>query len=815
MRRPFLGIGISSVIGIIISYYFKVDMFFSFALLLIGFLIYGILVYRDINNSYFILILSLVIGLTLGSYRLNSSVLIKNIEKSLNISGIVDQVSSQDEDQSRYILKVSSISENDGQKTTNEKTMLKIIGESKLELGDRIEFRGNFKIPMENTNPKLYNYRENLISKDIYTTITIKSGDIFNIDTNNREFKYRIRDSFKDRVESSFDKYLNDENSDLIKGIVLGDYNYLDEDYLKAYREIGLAHILAVSGLHIGIIAGALVFFLSRIGLSRKWNISITIAIIWIYGYLIGFPSSILRANLMFTMLFIARLMAEPYDSINALFLSFWILILFSPLSVLSIGFQLSYAASFSILYLAPRISKSFYPLESDNRFRKNLISTISALIGLYIGILPIQIYYFNEFSALSIVSNIIIAPIISFVLIASFALLIVEFIFSPLNFLIGFVINICLNIQSVLVDIIHQFSFLNFKFASPDIGELILYYILIFIIVKTIDFSYLKGNVNRAIYTYLVFIVLIGLGLELNDNSLEIDFIDVGQGDAALLRTRSGDYLIDTGGEVFGDFDICKNITLPYLEKHGVKKLKGLFVSHFHLDHCKGIPVLEENLDIERIFFSYANPESEIYNYIIDSGIPATLLEAGDEFFIDKNTSISVLSPSSIDRDMGYSENNLSLVLEISYYNRKILFTGDAEMETENYIGEKLTKVDILKVGHHGSATSSTENFLDKTRPDIALISVGRNNSYGHPSTDVIDRLDNFGVNIYRTDLDGMTKITMDREKLDIRPFLAEDGLAKDNNILLALLLIYYLSSYILSRNYLILDEELNYIEI
>lgn len=815
MKRPFLGIGISSALGIIISYYLKVDMFFSFALFLLAFLIYGILVYRDIKNSYFIFILSLTIGLTLASYRLNASILIKNIEKPLNISALVDQVSSQDEGQSRYILKVSSINEDSRNKIVNEKTMLKIIGDTSLNPGDRVQFRGTFRIPMKNTNPKLYNYRENLISKDIYTTINIKSSDILNIDKNNRDFKYKIRGAFKCGVESTFDKYLDDENSDLIKGIILGDYSYLDEDYLKAYREIGLAHILAVSGLHIGIIAGAIVFFLSLIGVNRRWNVAITIITIWVYAYLIGFPSSILRANIMFSMIFIAGLIAEPYDSINSLFLSFWILILFKPLSIFSVGFQLSYVASFSILYFTPKISKSLYFFENGNRFRRKLISTFSALIGLYIGILPIQIYYFNEFSTLSILSNIIIAPIISFVLIGSFALLVVEFIFSPLNFLIGFVINMGLNIENALVDIIHQFSFLNFKFASPNIGQVFLYYVLIFIVIKTIDFSSLKWRVNKTIYSYLIFLVLLNLGYELNDNSLEIDFIDVGQGDAALVRTRSGDYLIDTGGEVFGDFDICKNITLPYLEKHGVKKLRGLFVSHFHLDHCKGIPILEENLDIEKIFFSYENPESDIYSYIINSDTPAILLETGDEFYIDKNTRIRVISPNSMDRDMPYSENNLSLVFEMSYYNRKILFTGDAEMEIEAKIGEEVSKVDILKVGHHGSTTSSTEGFLEKTRPDIALISVGRNNSYGHPGTDVIDRLNSFGIDVYRTDLDGMTRITMDGEKLDIRPFLREDNLEKDRSILVALLLVYYLSSYILTRIYLILNGELNYIEI
>lgn len=815
MKRPFLGIGISSVIGIVISYYLKVDMIISLALFFIFFLVYVITIYIDKNNSLFILILSMLIGMSIASYKLNRSVLIKNIEIPINARGVIEKIVSQDENQNKYILKISSLGIGGNQRPINEKTMLKIIGSSNIELGDKIEFQGIFKTPMTNTNPKLYNYRENLISKDIYTSINIKANEILELDKSSRSFKYKMRSSFRSKVESTFDKYLDKDNSDLLKGIVLGDYNYLDEEYLKTYRDIGLAHILAVSGLHIGIIAGAIVFFMSRIGLNRKWNTIITISIIWIYAYLIGFPSSILRANIMFSLLFIGFLMAEPYDSINALFLSFLILILSNPLSILSVGFQLSYAATFSILYFTPRIRKAFYYFENNKRYKKNLISTVSALVGLYIGILPIQIYYFNEFSPMSIVSNILIAPIISFVLVGSFILLIVESIFSPLNIVLGFVINTGLNIERLLVGIIYRFNSLNFKIGSPNIFQIFLYYVLIFIIFRVIDFSTFKKNVIKSIYIYLIFFLIFSLGFEINDNSLEIDFIDVGQGDAALIRTRSGDYLVDTGGEVFGDFDICKNITLPYLEKHGIKKLKGVFITHFHLDHCKGIPILAENLHIENIFISYENSESEIYNYILNSKIPLVLLKAGDNFHIDKNTSINIISPKSSYIDMAYSENNLSLVFDISYYNRKILFTGDAEVEIERDIEDELNKVDILKVGHHGSSTSSTEGFLNRIKPDLALISVGRNNRHRHPHEDVIQRLNALDVHIYRTDNNGMTKVKLNKEKLYVTAFLQERDILKDSYLYIIFFLIYYLISYIFIRSYVTLEEELNIIEI
>lgn len=808
MKRPFLGIGISSIIGIVISYYLQIDMIISFVFLIIVFLGFIFAVYKDRANTLFILALSMVISMTGTSYKLSTSTLMKTTETPLNVVGIVDKVVSEGENQSKYILKVALAG-------VSEKTMLKIIGDSNLELGDQIKFSGIFKIPMTNTNPKLYNYRENLISKDIYTSVNIKKDEIIEVDKNSRNIKYKIRSAFRLRVESTFNKYLDNKNSDLMKGIILGDYSYLDEDYLKAYREIGLAHILAVSGLHIGIIAGAMVFFMSRIGLKRKWNIIITISMIWIYGYLIGFPASILRANIMFSLLFVASLIAEPYDSINALFLSFWILLLFNPLNIFSVGFQLSYVATFSILFFTPKIRELLYRFEKGPKGKNKLVLTISALIGLYLGILPIQIYYFNEFSFMSIVSNILVGPIISFVLILSFTLIIVELLFSPLSILIGFAINLALNIETVLVDIIYKLNFLNFKFGSPNIFQIFIYYIFIFIGLKAINFSRFKANIIKSIYAYLIFVFIFTVGHELTKDSLQIDFIDVGQGDSALVRSRSGDYLIDTGGELFGDFDICQNITLPYLEKHGIKNLKAIFITHFHLDHCKGIPLLVGNLNIENIFISYKNTDSEIYNFIVSSSIPVTLLEAGDRFNIDKNTIIKIISPSNLHRDIAYSENNLSLVFNMSYYDKNILFTGDCEMETERDILDKLNKIDILKVGHHGSSTSSTEDFLNKVRPDIAIISVGRNNSYGHPGEEVLDRFNSLGSHIYRTDTMGMTRVILERENMEVIPFLKESHILEDYYLDLVMLLIYYFVSYICIRNYWILEEELNKVEI
>lgn len=809
MKRPFLGIGISFAIGIIISYYFKVDMIISFALFFVLILLYIFFLYKDENSLNFILPLFLMLGILTSSYNLNGSVLIENIEILLDIEAVVDRVLYQDEDSSKYILIIDNIFMDGNKRYINEKTSFKVIGKSDLEIGDKIRFRGKFKIPGENTNPKLYNYKKNLLAKNIYTSISVKPSVVEKYFSSEKKLKYKMRMAFRNNVEKTFDSYLNKDNSDLIKGILLGDSAYLDEEYLEAYREIGLAHILAVSGLHIGIIAGAAMLFLSRIGVKRKWNVIISVSMIWIYGYLIGFPASVLRADIMFTLLFIAGLIAEPYDSINALFLSFFLFLLFQPLSILSVGFQLSYAATFSLLYFSPKVLDLFYP------YNNKLVYTLSALLAIYIGILPIQIYYFNSFSLMAVISNIVIAPIISFVLILAVALLLINFIFSPLAALIGIVINMNLNIQRFLVDILYNIEFLSFHFASPHSIEIILYYILVFTIFKAFNFRNFKRDLSMVVYIYLITLVILTTAIQITDQKLEINFIDIGQGDSSLIRTKNGDYLVDTGGNLFDDFDIGKNITLPYLQKHGVSKLKGVFITHFHLDHCKAMPLLIEEIDIENIFISYSDMESEIYKNIVDSNIPVNLLGYGDKFKLDRNTYLSVLGPASSERDKGLSANNLSLVFNLSYYDRNILFVGDAEKEAERLIMNRIKKnVDVLKVGHHGSDTSTTDEFLNKVDPEIAIISVGRNNFYGHPSDQVIDRLGNINCAVYRTDTMGLTKLILDRDKLDIKTFIDGRDRKVDYLLEIAFLLGYYLIAYILIKNYSHRELELNKIE-
>lgn len=808
MNRPFLFISIAFVLGVLNTYYLELSIKVTVFFFIILFVLCIFNLIKKKSNNIIFLLLIFTLGGLLTSYYLNSSLLSVYIEEDIEINGRVDEIIWKDEEASKYLVKVDKIYYDHGTKKVGEKTVLRINGDKELELGDRITFKARLKEALANTNPKLYNYKLNLLSNKVYTTVNINDYDLINIDSRSKSLKYRLRIGFRNRIEDLFDTYLDESPSNLMKGIIMGKNSYLDEEAILKYREMGLAHILAVSGLHIGIISGFLIFLFSNLAIKKRINIFIVLGIVWFYGFLIGFPPSVLRASIMFSFLLFGQTLAKPYDSINILFLSFFILLAINPILIFNLGFQLSYMATFSILYFSPYINKKFYP------YNNKLTYTLASLFAVHIGILPIQLYYFNSFSVVGIFSNLIITPILSFALVLGAIMLILSYTFSFLNIFLASILNFILLIQEYLIDILYTKGFGTIGFYSPNIYEFILYYLIVLIIFKIIDFHKLNYNIKKLMFLYILVFIIFNLGFNYFDNNIQIDFIDVGQGDCALIKTNKSAYLIDTGGNVFFDFDIGENIVLPYLKKHGISRLDGVFITHFHLDHCKSLPLLMENLDIKNIFISYENHSSEIYNYIKEGDVGVRILSEGDMICLGKDIILEVISPGIDYHKRAFSENDMSLTFYLSYYDKNILFTGDIEKEAEELLLKNLDKeVYLLKVPHHGSKTSSTEEFLNILRPKLAVISVGRNNVHHHPDKEVIQRYTDIATEVYRTDTMGMIRLNLKENNADIKAFLRERDVLDllDERLFTGIIVVlYYLVLYIFIRIYFIREREL-----
>lgn len=808
MKRPFVFMSIPLIIGIIVSYYLNINTFPIILLLIFSIGIFALNLIKEKSNFLILFFVFLLLGIGITNLNLNNSILDKRVNKNIILKGKVQEVLWQNNGEGKYIIKINSIIDEKSILRVKEKTVLKVFGQRHIELGDEITFKGQLKIPLENTNPKLFNYRLSLLTNKIYTSITIKDYSIMAINSSNKSFKDKIKINFYNRIENIFDSNLKEVNSSLMKSIILGEYSYLDDENISKYRDLGLAHILAVSGLHIGIITGFLIFLLAHLGINRKVNIAITLSIIWIYGYILGFPPSLLRANIIFSIVFYAQLSAEAYDSINNIFLAMFILLIINPMWIFNLGFQLSFIATISIVYFTPIIQAYFYG------YRNRITDGLSPLLSVLIGLLPIQAYYFNKVSVFSIFANLIIAPILSLALIIGGSMVGLSYIIPILNPILGKILDLLLSIQFLIIHKLHNFSFGIMKIFSPNLLEILIYYILVLVIFKAVKIDRLRKSIKNTILYSLIFLILFIGFININDKSIEIHFIDVGQGDCILIRARNGDYLIDTGGNIFDSFDIGKNITLPYLQKHGVSRLKAVFITHFHDDHCKSLPLLMDNIKIDNILLSYKDNNNYIFNEIINSGISTTILKEKDKINLDNNTWINVLGPSK-DLIKDSNENNKSLVFLLTHYDKTVLFTGDMEKESESRLASSIEdKVDIIKVPHHGSNTSSTGTLLNKIKPEIAVISLGRNNFFGHPSKDVIGRYEDIGSTLYRTDTMGRVNLRLDKGKITVDPYIKEKisliNFIDDNLLMIVFYALYYLVFYIFIKEHLYLEEEL-----
>ncbi len=789
MERPFLFITLALLSGIICAYVFGMSLAFWVSLLFVSITIFLISILRKKASLVPIFLIIFFLGGLLFNLRINNSKLKAFTNKNLQILGTVNEIRKENSEEASYILVVEGIKDGSSYIEIKEKTVFKIYGDTRLGLGDQIEFTGKFDLPLTNTNPMLFNYRLNLLADQVYTTIYIKDSNIIRVKENTSIF-YQMKRNFSQRVESLFSTYLIKPHSDLISAIILGDYSYIEEDNIAVYRELGLSHILAVSGLHIGIISAFILFVLSNLGIKRLVTSLLTLGTIWFYGFLIGFPPSILRANIMITILMLGFLLRRVNDSLNALFITLFIILIFNPLLIFSLSLHLSFIATFSLIYLTPHIrDKLFFMKDSYS-------SNLATILAVQLGILPLQAYYFNRIYILALVTNIMLAPILSLALIISVVMVFFSYSINFINTFIGGVLDGLLYINSVFMDLIYKLRFLTIKIHSPTIYEFILYYAFILLLIKVPEMKKLPIYVKKLGLIFLLICLLINsLYINRYDSPLEIHFIDVGQGDAAYIRFKNRNYLIDTGGSKFGTFDISKNITLAYLEKLGVKSLDGLFISHFHEDHAQGLALILDNLRVENVFISYEDKENILYQELLKRRVNPILLRKGQKVKLDNDLDLYALSPLSPDYTSGTNENNMSLVFNLTFKGKNILFTGDVEGEVEAYLSKSpLEEIDLIKIPHHGSGTSSIEEFILKIRPHIGIISVGRNNSYGHPNREVLSRYEGIGTRIYRTDHQGLIKARINEKDIKVESYMYEN---KERDI--ALNFLFHILSFII----------------
>lgn len=667
------------------------------------------------DKKYMIIPLGILLGFSLSFFNFRTYKLKDYKEMKAKITILEKRKTA---DNFRYFVRAKASG-------IDEKSVL--FSEEDLDIGEILLVDADISIPDKNTNPNLFSYRHYLISKSIGSQLEIKK--VYQ-SSNSKSLFLKARNKFYNYIHSIFEGNLSKTASDFIISVILGE-NLIENTDIK---DLGLVHILAVSGLHIDLLLGFILFIFAKF--NYKYGYGIALGLCLFYGYLIGFPFSVIRVLIINLIGFLAFLFAMPEDKIKSLLIAGVLILLANPFAILNSGFVLSFVATSAVYLIYPKIRR---------RITKNSIKENFAFTGsIQLGLLPFTIFYYGKINLLSILANFLVVPIFTIAMYLAFGLVvfypIFSFILSPFFRALDFLLVTILNI----VKFLNSFGLFNIKFAHPSIFVAIYLFTLILVI-----FYMKKSNKKlvRIFYGLNLLVVLASLAYDFLNPEVSFTMIDIGQGDAFLLSDRGEYYLFDVGGPKYDNYDSGERILIPYLNSLGIRNIKAVFISHEDGDHAGNIDGLVNNFNVENILTSKLNTNSlATYN--------PKIIKKDDRIKIADGSITCVFD------GVEGEENAESVGYVIEIKGIRILTLGDLPSEYEDSLD---IRADVLKVSHHGSRTSTSRDFVEKVDPQIALISAGRNNKYGHPTREVIENL--HGVKIYNSQNNGMVKINFKKQ--------------------------------------------------
>lgn len=667
--------------------------------------------------------------------------------------------------------------------------------------GDYICMSGTVSVPDSATNPGTFDQYIYLRNKGYYLCIsngTIESGNHrpYSIEG----FLYGIKNRCTKIIDNSFDS----ESAGIVKAMLVADKSTLDKNIKKLYSENGIAHIMAISGVHVAIIGMTLYGFLRKLRIGRLISGTFSIAIIILYGIMTGMSSSTERAVIMLILSIAAEYFGRKTDAPTSMGFAMIIMVLGNPYVILDAGFQLSFAAITGVTVVAPQLRKLLrmfkrFIKEADEKkkqkhkkimsLRKMIIKLIDALvvgIASFITTTPVIIYYYYQFPPYSILINLIVIPLVSLIVGGSILVVLTGLFFTGAAVVMTYPVRLILFGYKYLCIFASGLPGASVLVGHISIGMVFVYYlsvVLIFAILRMIRI----GKTERGgpiLYLMLATVLFLTVVYEVYsyDKSLKIVYMDVGQGDGVLLRTSGhGGILIDGGSS--SNKRVGEYVMVPVLKYYGVSEVEYAFVSHGDVDHVSGLEYLlnEEQSGVHVVNLvlpEYGDQDAlqELKSEATANNVNIIYMKPGDNITYNhqhaETINIECLYPDEEAGQGVLDTNNLSMILkttitwdvreaDIENLNKSsdsdaslsLLFVGDAgiaaekrliELYGKNSLGEIPDSIAcyILKVGHHGSRNSSGSDFLKRVSAMYGIISCGKDNRYGHPHAETLERL-------------------------------------------------------------------------
>ena len=695
------------------------------------------------------------------------------------------------------------------------KLLIRFREQIPLRYGDRIEVDGVLRRPNGQRNPGGFDYRSYLARRAIFGILYPHRGQEI-VPTGRSGFPlFHWTEKLRRRVEGVIDAAYREHrvHAQVLKGMFLGQQSGLSPDVLDAFRNSGSIHILAVSGLHVGLIATVCFFGFSLLRLPRKATDLLTIAAVILYACLVGFRPSVFRASLMAVIFLISRIIERDRDLFNLLAFAALVLLLINPAQLWDIGFQLSFVAVASIVYLAPKwerfiahivgLDRTDPTADPDSRAVPRsvwgrgawwLTMGFGVTLSAQVGTTLIIAWHFYRMYPMGLIAGLFSVGLAAFLVNITLVSVLLGLIWLPLAIPFVYANHFVLSVFLGLVEFFGQ-SGTVLKTSAPSFGFIVVYIAGCFAVVHWVWVWMHRKQV--------IVIGLVVLSIWIWDTAwrergrlLEVTFLDVGQGDAAFLRFPDDKTMLVDGGANSSRIEVNEaGITRqvgydhgertldPFLCHEGIFGLDLLLLSHPDNDHGGGFAHILREFRVKRMLGvphqDLSKSTHRILHQIVHAkGIPHELGYAGT-IDLTSTARLELLHPFDAASTDLYDKdvNNDSLVLKLTYGDVRILFTGDIGRKVELDLIESRVDLaaEIIKVPHHGSKTSSSAEFLDVVRPQYAIFSLGQRNRYRFPSEAVVERYRERGCRILRTDQLGAVRLLTDGRRCWITHYVEE----------------------------------------
>lgn len=666
---------------------------------------------------------------------------------------------------------------------------------TRLEKGDHVRLAGRLREPSNYGNPGEYDRKWRLNAGGVFVTAFVKNASGVTLLEARHKGASAYVERYRSMIRGLYDR-MDIENREPLKALIIGDKRGITAKTKDAFAKTGTAHILAISGLHVGIVAlfsYNVIFFIMRrserlllLINAKKQAMLLAFIPVFAYGLIAGFPVSTERAVIMYAVWVITVLLNRGRDLINVLALAALVILVKETDALYDISFQLTFAAVLSIVYLVPLL-KDYLPIsETKTRLPAEqplgrkilkkalawLVPAVLTTLSATIGTAPIIAYHFHRVSLAGTLANLLVVPLTGVIVPMVFASALVLPLWEGLAGVIILITDKLFGLLAVIVGFFASLPYSSIWVTTPTMAEITLIYVLI------VSVANLKKG--RA-FKYLAILSLVALSIESAywtihqrwNRDLRVTLLSVGQGESAFIEFPGGKTMLIDGGGLYGsNFDTGERIVAPFLWHKKIDAIDYMVLSHAQRDHMAGLRFIAENFKVKEFWWNGEGDLKGLGRALKKRNTVIREIDSRSEGIDIGGVGVETLNPLP---GSGLDQNDNSLVLRLVYGGKSFLFTGDIGEGAEKalYSSRRDISATVLKSPHHGSRYSSSSVFLDKVAPAIAAISAGRDNPFGFPHKETLDAYASRGVKVIRTDEAGAIEFTTDGRYLNTSGYL------------------------------------------